>query len=242
METRVCIFSAIMVDPDKPDYIIDQPGLFNKIPGFDYILFTNAKEKIIETSWTVVQVEIDQQFPRQFGVYANRFVKWHPLLFIDKDKYDVVIYVDGFQVPNPTMAWKWKALVLQLMQGNADIVHCMHPHKVNVYQEVSRNHISKKERLDVLEKIHLFLKTEGFPDDIKIFWNGCYILKVSQSTDILGVWDAMWQKMLTISYRDQLLYRYFLWKTGYNCYKKIMLSPLDKLIQNLDNDKNHTYV
>jgi hypothetical protein len=79
------------------DFIsLDHCGPFERIPEWDYFLFTNDKTKIENTfNWNVVELT-DMSFAN--GVYASKYVKWktHELL----PDYDIILYLDCFLVPN----------------------------------------------------------------------------------------------------------------------------------------------
>ena len=69
---------------------IDKPEYFDKIEGWDYILFTNFEPSLFNTSWDIIKV--DKQF--DCNVICARNIKWngHPSL----DNYKKMVWMDAY--------------------------------------------------------------------------------------------------------------------------------------------------
>lgn len=248
---RVCVFTAIMSQDGAK---IDNPTLFPKIDGFDYILFTNIenyKERMNLTSWTVVYTDahnnhVPSNIRLRRSIYYNRYYKWNPFDVIDMDKYDVCIYIDGFQTLDKRRQDIWKQLCTELIEHpTAAVIHSLHNENVScLYSEIRRNCIAKKEKKEVLEKVRMKLEADGFPRNIKPFWNGCYILalKKQNSQIVRDVWRKMWETMLQITYRDQIFLRYFLWKEKIDVSQIIIEKPLFRYVSKTCGNFHHVYI
>lgn len=250
---KVCVFTAIMCQEDKKDMKIDNPTMFPKIDGFDYILFTNIenyKERMNPTSWDVVYTDThnDHVPPnmRFKSIYSNRYYKWNPFDVIDMDKYDICIYIDGFQTLDKRHQDIWKQLCTELIKHpTAVVIHSLHHENIPcLYTEIHRNYSAKKETKEILDKVFMKLKNDGFPQNIKPFWNGCYILalKKENSQIIRNVWRKMWITMLQITYRDQIFLRYHLWQEKIDTSQIIIEKPLYLYVAKTCGNYHHVYI
>ncbi len=51
---------------------VDQPHINNKLLDFDYIMFTNVPDNIINTGWSPIYMEILNNHP----IYTAKYYKW----------------------------------------------------------------------------------------------------------------------------------------------------------------------
>lgn len=238
---KVCVFTGVFNEL-RP---IDTPGIFPKMPGWDYVLLTNLSPDVFgKTSWTVKQVEVPwskiPQHPEYARyIFANRFFKWHPHSVFEG--YDVLIYVDGFQAPIPEAEHDWTRLISLVMDDNNDavVVHSPHPKNTCIYQETREIVSARKDTNERMKNVEMFLKSVGYPAYRGLFWNGCYILN-ARNKHIPEIWEDLWQHMIKFSYRDQSLYKYVLWKN--NADALVHVYPLTRIVMDICHTNfNHTY-
>ena len=243
---KIVIYSSIMVKNPTTDKPIDLPSSFELIPGYDYVLITNlvnGKEIFKKSGWNKGEIRImeppEEEMPnknrRAWQVYANRWFKWHPdKLFSD---YDIVIYVDGFNIPNFNKKEEWNKIIgkfcnetqLLILQDN-------HPKNSCIYQEHDSIVKCGKDNYFSMIRVTKYVKTMGCPLDIGLYWNGCYIYKTG-SKIIQKVWSDMWFDMLSYTYRDQALLMFEIWRN--NAFQNWGKAPLNTLVLAVDSDSNH---
>ena len=229
---KVAVFSALFADQCPEDI----PESFDKIPGWDYLLYTNCDPGYFpETSWSIRSVPLppptvipygdDLTSPsvsRQKFIYANRFYKWHPQEHLSE--YDVVIYIDSPKILNTQYADLWKAfaqIVFEQRDG-CSIVQGPAQHKNTIYKEIDLAVFHRKIRADHAPIIRSFLESNKCPD-LNIVWNGCYVAN-NRCPDLKHVFQNLWQDMCDVPcYRDQMLYVYEFWKL--NLLHRILVHP-----------------
>lgn len=238
---KVCVFTAIFSEREP----FDKPGVFDKVNGWDYVLFTNLDPVCFESncSWTIRQVPMPfEHIPKDpavgIWIYANRLYKWHPQLFL-KD-YDVVIYVDGFQVPDARQIEEWRGLLGDVRNPNIPtaIVQC--PHTVNrcIYDELDAIVIHRKDIRVRMNNLKSYLMSVGYPHKNGLYWNGCYVLD-NKNEQMKKVMADLWEDMIKFTYRDQALYVYELWKN--NAMHLVRDHNLERMVANLHDCFHHQY-
>lgn len=242
---KVCVFTAIFGDNEP----IDNPQTFTKIDGWDYILFTNLQDKFKNTSWKIINVDIPEcckKLSKPF-IYANRYYKWHSFEFLKE--YDVVIYVDGFQIPNPIFENKWKKLADRVYDSkNPPLILAHHYSTIKCsYYEMQLIVMCKKDTFENMKRTHDYLRSKNFPEQYGIFWNGCFIYRQNDPTPI-KIWKSLWNEMCIFTYRDQALLPYNIWKLikqgeiSNDIESIFSLEDLDSIIVKTDSNSNHVYV
>jgi hypothetical protein len=237
---KVVVFTAVF-----NDYVpIDRPRLFEKIPGWDYVLFTNLDPHVFgETAWTIKQVPFPNEVANLPGkyIYANRYYKWKPHLHFDSAQYDVAIYVDGFQVPNAQYANIWRQYATYVADpANPPLIQCPHPANDCIYKELVSIVNARKDTAPRMDAVRQYLKTAGFPTGIGLLWNGCYVTRLADGGRISQLWRSLWEDMLIFTYRDQSLWMYQLWR--HNAIDLITRAPLDQYVAQIDSNLNHVYL
>ena len=240
---KIAVYTAIF-NATNP---IDKPGTFQKLPGVDYFLFTNLDPKIFNnTSWTVKQVPIPlEHIPKQDDkrkyIYCNRYYKWHPHIVLAE--YDIIMYIDGFQIPDASKHEAWYRMFTMLYQ-NPSIYLVANPHPTCkcAYREAEMVVICKKDdplRMDILTD---YFSSLQFPKDYGLFWNGCFIFKNTpkKTNPIAAVYASLWDDMVKFTYRDQPLFMVNIWKN--NARGFIAIADLETMVRNVDSNHNHVYI
>jgi hypothetical protein len=241
---KVVVFTSIMMDPMQSSSPIDLPGPFEQIPGFDYVMITNVPnpDKVFgNTGWKkiVVMEPPEGNIPKmgRYGIYANRFFKWHPE-YVFGENYDVAIYVDGFQVPDPSMGAQWHAAAEDVMRDKA-LIQSPHPATRCTYNELDMIVISHKETRQKMDAVKIMIQSQGFPINVGLYWNGCYVYRLN-TPEVQKMRADLWKDMLIYTYRDQALWMYELWKN--NSLHQIAPLDLASMVIKVDSDANHMYV
>lgn len=224
---KVAVFSALFADGCPEDI----PESFDKIPGWDYILFTNCDPGYFpDTTWSIRAVPLPspsvipcgETVSRQKFIYANRFYKWHPQEQLSD--YDVVIYIDSPKVLNVQYAdlWKTYANYVYEQRDGRSIIQGPAQHNNTIYEEVDLIVRCRKARAEHAQIVRCFLQSQGCPN-LNIVWNGCYVLN-NKCPDVRRVFEQLWKDMCTVPcYRDQVLYVYEFWKL--NVLHRILVQP-----------------
>lgn len=238
---RVCVFTAIFSEKEP----IDKPGKFQKIDDWDYIMYTNLDPSCFgsECPWTVKQVDVPREcIPKEPAVgvwiYANRYYKWMPQQHLPE--YDVVIYVDGFQAPNPAFSKLWMRLATDVFDHNVPFSVVQSPHANScIYKELNAIVIARKDTRARMDNILTFLNSVGYPRNYGLYWNGCYVVN-NRCKRIKKVWSDLWSDMIKFTYRDQALMMYELWKN--NEESLVYAHDLYSMVSHVYNDAKHRYV
>lgn len=191
---------------------IDKPAFFEKIPGWDYILFTNFDIEIFDTSWTIIKVE--KSF--DCNVMCARNIKWngHSVL----EKYNKLVWIDAY------INFKHDRIndlnyIYNIMNKNSkNIIFKTHPKRNCIYKECDEVVRAKKDTLSRVSINKNFFKKEKMPVNYGLAETNIIIYNNNQETrDFMKkVFDFMIGK----SYRDQLSLTYNIWKHSY--HKKIL--------------------
>lgn len=240
---RVCVFTAIFSEREP----IDKPAPFAKIAGWDYVMFTNLPASVYpaDCSWEIRQVPVPWDVlpdgSRVAGakmIYANRYYKWKPQQHLSE--YDVVIYVDGFQAPDARKESVWRELVEELMANAASysLIQCPHPKNTCIYTELAEIVSARKDTRESMMGVFNFLKSEGYPEGRGLFWNGCYVLN-NKCPLIKKVWGSLWSDMLRLTYRDQSLMMYELWK--HDMVGRVKVWYLENIVMKVFSNWQHVY-
>jgi hypothetical protein len=244
---KVVVYTAIMVSNPAADKPIDMPGQFQRIPNWDYILLTNvvnAKQVFRNSGWSKGEIrtmeppedEMPDRNRRGWQIYAARWCKWHPhRLFPD---YDYVIWIDGWQVPDFSKKDKWNELLTNIAEHpTAHMIHDKHTKNTCIYQEHQSIIFCEKDTYVNMLKVSKYIKTMGCPQNLGLFWTGCYIYKPGSNLLHRSL-QNLWEDMMLYTYRDQALLMFEIWRN--DAFKVWDTQPLSKLVAAVDTDGNHS--
>jgi hypothetical protein len=193
---------------------LDECGPLQKIPQWDYFLFTNDKTKIENANtihWNVVELT-DMSFPN--GVYASKYVKWktHELL----PDYDVILYLDNFMVPNHDRYKELTDIMSDVVknESSAPIYFRNQFHK-NVASDIQWCIGNNRITNNMANNIKQYLLEHGFDCHVSsdTFWTSA-IIKNNKSPILKQMGDELYDLVLTVGYRDQHWVPYLLKKYG----------------------------
>lgn len=236
---RVLCFTALFgEDGSQP---IDIPKPFEKIcESWDYIMLTNYPAEVFpaDLSWTLKHVpHPTEDYPRGKHIYANRWFKWHPWLI---GYYDVYIYIDARQAPSIQYKIDWLELCKIANSGNR-LIHCTHDVHQCIYTELKEILKARKDTVENMDKVCAHISSHGMPENEGMFWNGCYVLSRGAIPIIKPIWSDLWKDMLKLTYRDQSLYMFHVWKNTPALMDVLCVTRLDNIVVETDDPYNHFY-
>lgn len=187
---------------------IDKPEKFDKLEGWDYILFTNFDPSLFDTSWTIIKVE--KSF--DCNVMCARNIKWngHPIL----EKYKKIIWLDAYIKFKKEKKKELDKLYYIMNKNKKDIIFKKHPVRICIYKECDEVVRAKK---DTLEKVNInksILKKEGMPMNYGLAETN--IIIYNNNKEVKEFMQKVFNFMIRKSYRDQLSLTYNIWKHKFN--------------------------
>ncbi|ARF11461.1 hypothetical protein Klosneuvirus_1_318 [Klosneuvirus KNV1] len=195
-----CLFSDGKRKIDEP-YIKEE----DKLVGWDYIMFTNIPDKIINTGWT----PISKPIVHNSAVYSAKCYKW--LAHQHIVNYDIAIYVDAYLSPKKDINWQDYIDKLNSNVANNGIILLKHPVRNCIYKECEIIYKYRKDKIENMQKVINFLKNEGMPEAYGLYECGLFIRHL-KNKDFNRLCEELFVLMLRYTYRDQALLSYVFWK------------------------------
>ncbi|QKF94181.1 nucleotide-diphospho-sugar transferase [Fadolivirus algeromassiliense] len=196
------VYSCLFVNGPKKR---DQPSINNKLEGWDYIMFTNIPDKLINTGWTPIQKPLVNNHP----IYSAKHYKWCGHKYLSE--YDIAIYVDAYMTPNHNVDWNNYANKVEVYGISNGIIMMKHPNRACIYSECNEIHKCRKDTKANMEKVINFLKLEGMPTNYGLTAAGLFIRHL-KNNELNKFCEELFDLMLKFSYRDQSLLSYMFWK------------------------------
>ena len=216
-------------------------------------LFTNLdKTNFKNTSWDIINISDEylnskiniNNFKNNFknnnnknnkkiDIYKSRYIKfmgWEYLKDVMKKEYDIIFYCDVLYSPNKNVDWNF---YFQKIKENG-LIQRLHPVKPNIYKECSNCHRAKKDTRENMKLMANFLKEKNVPEDVIIKENTSFGYDPNNQK-ITSSYKEFWDLYinLQITYRDQPLWNYILWKNKLNPYLDSKLHKLFSRDRNL---------
>lgn len=181
-------------------------------PNYDYVCYTDNMS-IDPNGWSLRQ--IPEKLKNLQNNKINRYIKWHPHEFFSE--YDLSIYIDG----SINILSDFTDLI-EKYPSDFDILVPKHRLTNCIYQE-ARNVIRCKKDIEKnFAKQLQMMKDEGFPQNYGMTENNI-LIRHHNNPNMIDVENIMWNVIKDGSYRDQLVYKYAVWKNG-----KLKEHTLDK--------------
>jgi len=120
-----CFYTALIGKESDVDTIAD----FEKIPGWDYICFTNL-DFPKHRGWKFIKVEAGMN-----PILVAKHYKWMSHLYLGD--YDVVVWMDAYMSPNPVFSELFKHWVVSMREQGAVIAHRPHDTRKCIWEECS---------------------------------------------------------------------------------------------------------
>lgn len=195
-----CLFSNGSYKPDDP--FIDSQ---NKIPNFDYIIFTNIPDQIKNSGWEPICMELLNNHP----IYTAKYYKWasHNYLL----DYDIAIYVDAYMAPNPKINWESYIDRINTNSISESLILMKHSQRDCIYDECNAIVEHKKDTRANMNKVLDFLSENNMPKKFGLSEGGLIMRHLKNKT-LNDFFEEFFNLMLKYSYRDQSLLSYMFWK------------------------------
>jgi hypothetical protein len=190
-------------------------GISDKFPicepfgDHDFIMFTDNLVKYEHCGWTLKYYNKSfHENNRINKILINRYVKFQLHNIMDLSLYNMVIYCDGYMIPKNDECWSKYA--------EYDLVQQLHIR--DIYDECVAIHKYRKDTKKNMKKMIEYFKSLNVPR-IKMYENTAFCYNPSNAI-IQGVMKEFWELYisLNITYRDQPLWSYVLFKNEFQPY------------------------
>ena len=204
---KVAVVSAIfLIHKDVPDI----PGPIQNVENWDYILFTNDKQKLItkynSTVWDIREV----QPYRNDEKYATKHIKWMTHLYLPE--YETIIWVDSIFMPNPEKIDEINGIILHTNRQHTNSPLFMRAPQQQQQQQGIKNvqedidHCYNQNRMNIKMKnrTETYLKNKGFDTqtDHSVFWSSA-IIKSNTNKKLQQMSEELFGLINHISFHDQ---------------------------------------
>ena len=173
----------------------DTPAKPSKIEGWDYIMFTNLPN-LKAPGWEIKKLEVFDM--KKGGLIRSKSIKWETHKYVDLDKYDRMIWVDGYCYPDPTKDWD------SLIYKHGYI--CYKHHRRNcVYEELDAIIKYKKDFPEVINRVKEKYTELEYPKNNGLTENKCFGRLFSNKNNTFG--DLIFELMKSFAtLRDQAIF------------------------------------
>ena len=182
-----------------------------KIPGVDFICFTDAPVRV--SPWDVRVVSSNNTDPnrcaKEFKILPHRFL----------DGYDVSIWIDGNylivgdvgEIIETFLRTDGMA-VFDHNKTEGDARNCIY-REYDSIMELGKSTGSYKDDPEIMRKQIERYRAEGYPEENGLLFASILIRRHGRP-DVRNAMEAWWREIETGSRRDQLSFNYIAWKTG----------------------------
>ena len=192
----------------------DTLGIFEPIPGWDYICFTDSD--IESPVWKCIKVERNFTNP----VLDAKYVKWMSHDFVED--YDVVIWLDAYISPNPLQDKLFESWVMDMYNNNIQIGHRRHGERNCIWDECDAVIKSKRDTKEHVELVRNRLKKASMPKGWGLFDTNI-VIKFHKDNYVKDISQKIFGILEQDSYRDQLTIPYIYYLNNYTSYKEYSL-------------------
>lgn len=203
---------------------VDTLGNFDKIPGWDYICFTNL-DFPGHKGWKCIKVDQSYRDP----AVASKFYKWmsHKMLL----DYDVVVWMDGYMSPNPMYSELLQHWILSMREQGHLIAHRPHDVRKCVWEECDAVLTSKRARPQDVERTRRTLEAYQMPKAWGLFDTNV-LIKFHKNTVLQHLCEQIFEQ-LQVCNRDQLAVTPVYYKNNFTAFQ------LQNLIRIVDKTGEH---
>lgn len=172
-------------------------------PSYDYICYTDNLA-INPNGWTLRP--IPEKLKNLTNSKINRYVKWHPHEFFPE--YELSIYIDGcIDILSDFTE------IIEKYPNDFDILVPKHNYTNCIYQEARHVVNCKRDVEKNFAKQLQMMRDEGFPANYGMTQNNI-LIRHHNNKNMIDVENIMWNVIKDGSHRDQLVYKYAVWKNG----------------------------
>jgi len=207
-----CFYTALIGNPGEQ---LDTLGSFDRIPGWDYICFTNQPIPYTQ-GWTIVQVDYTGT---NSALEAKKY-KWLSHNYLAD--YDIAVWTDAYLAPNPKRHELIQSWVLSMKERGANILHRIHPDRNCVWEECKAVLDSKRDTERNVKLARNFLQSIKMPSQWGLF-DTCILIKMNKNVQLQHLCEHLYNHLCKTSYRDQLAVSPIYFKEGYTHYSSYQL-------------------
>ena len=220
------IYTALFTDPKNPCDTVQE---FEKLNGWDYILFTNLD--IHSDTWIVKKIDP----PNKDFVISAKMIKWLPHKYLPE--YDIVLWIDAYCSFNSKYTDILEKTVRKLENAEVPLFIKEHPDRDCIYDEIDAGVERQKISLTLLNKVKDLLNKDKMPKKYGLYETNL-MLRVNTNPTVINLSDKLIHYIKTLTYRDQHILTYLL-----HMLKIKSLGKLDpKMVSCHKNNKYHKYV
>lgn len=214
-----CFYTAIFGLPNQS--VDDLAPIPTKLPGWDYICFTNLHIPP-QKGWIIVKVEMESLNPI---LEAKRY-KWMSHKYLGD--YDLTVWMDAYIAPNPMFSELIKQWVIEMVEKRTYILHRLHEQRDCIYDECDAVVKFRRDTPERVSKVQEQLKELKFPKHWGLFDTNI-IFKMHKNREIQDICEAVFQQLEATSYRDQLATPIIYYTRGFREYNtQTLLRAFDK--------------
>ena len=205
---KICFISSLFGSPSQ----IDVPSRFERIPDYDYFLFTNIDSEHLNTSWKVINIEEHKAvYDLDCKIRKSRYPKWMGRELLHQE-YDAIFYCDACYSPRSNA--DWISYTEQLQNANFGFIQYLHGHKFGVGGELDYIVQKKKDTQINCDKTKKFLQNyDGAVDLSNSFYvrNGAFGYDPNNEL-VKEIMTEFWNiySKEDITFRDQPLWNFLL--------------------------------
>ena len=201
---KKCFISCIYVGSHFKHY--DMPQKFPKIPGFDYILFTNLNKNNFNTSWSIIPINITEYSKSITKSRYPKFQTWKLLKDKFNVEYDIIIYCDAYLSPinKPKI---WDKVITQTIESPNGIVQSPHPWNKCPFKECDDIVKLTKDNLHNINKTKQLFIEKGLSKNSGL-WENITFCYYTKNDNVKKLFNTLWELYSSEKYthRDQPLY------------------------------------
>jgi hypothetical protein len=190
-----CFYTAVYTDGIHPP---DTLGTGEKIPGWDYICFTNCPS-LTSSVWDIIHIDGTQKTP----VLNAKSYKWGSATFDELRDYDVVVWVDAYIFPMARSADRLKQVIVDMWNQNHMILHRPHKDRQCVWQECDAVLASKRDIPGHVSAVKRLLESMNMPRNWGLF-DSNIMIKFHKYEVLQQISQYILVQLTTLSPRDQL--------------------------------------
>ncbi len=173
---------------------VDTLGDFDKLPGWDYICFTNLEFKG-HRGWKCIHVPLQGD-----PVVQAKYYKWmsHKVL----GDYDVAVWMDGYLSPNLMYSELLKHWIVSMAEQNICITHRPHATRSCIWDECQAVVESRRAKPDQVQSVMRSLEAIRMPRNYGLYDTNI-LIRFHKHMLLQHLSEEIWQA-LDVCPRDQL--------------------------------------
>jgi len=214
-----CFYTALFGSPGQTT---DTLGSFERIPGWDYICFTNQTIDYA-TGWTIINVDYKGTTP---ALEAKKY-KWLSHMYLGE--YDFVVWMDAYMAPNPKRQSLLQTWILSMKEKGLKLLHKPHPERTCIWDECDAVVGSKRDTEAHVNQVRSLLEKDAMPRKWGLFDTNI-LVKWNKDLYTQTISERIFKQLSTTSIRDQLAVTRIYYTQNYN---QFYVQQLDSVFERL---------